>query len=128
MGDRNRRPFTISSRSAGATSYLRTRAKASPIASIAAASRKLPASLITLARPGSSPATITPWPTASSRGRQRSIAGAGPAAPLNPWGPPGVAPGDDHALAPGAERGAAPFDRRRGPRRHDPQLLRFRRL
>src|ERR1043166_6112758 len=83
MGDRNRRPISISSRSAGATSYLRTRAKASPIASIAAASRKLPASLITLARPGSSPATITPWPTASSRGRQRSIASAGPAATIH---------------------------------------------
>src|SRR2546423_8948 len=72
MGDRNSRPFTISSKSAGATPDLRTRAKASPLASIAAASRKVPASLITFARPGAAPPTITPPPLAASRGRRRS--------------------------------------------------------
>jgi len=62
---------------------LRASANASPIASIAAAKRKFPASLITLARGGSSPATITPWPIASSAGRQRSSAGGGPAATIH---------------------------------------------
>jgi len=50
----------MSSTSAGATPYFRVNANASPIASMAAASKKLPASLITLARAGSSPTTITP--------------------------------------------------------------------
>src|SRR5207244_3740474 len=80
IGERNSRPFTISNSSAGATPYLRASANASPIASIAAASRKLPASLITLARGGSSPATITPWPMASSTRPQRWSACGGPAA------------------------------------------------
>src|SRR5438094_584307 len=77
MGERNSLPFTTSSSSAGGIPYLRPKTNASPIASIAAASRKLPASLITLARAGSSPAASVPWPIASNNGRQRSIAAAG---------------------------------------------------
>ena len=55
-----------------------TRAEASAMASMAALMMKFPMSLTTLAAPGVSPKSKTPWPMASKIGLTRALASAGP--------------------------------------------------
>jgi len=66
------------SKSARGTPFFSAIAEASAIASIAAVSRKLPASFTTLAAPTSSPKSKTPCPMASNTGFTASFEAAAP--------------------------------------------------
>ena len=71
------------SRSARGTPFFSAIAEASAIASIAAVSRKLPASLTTFAAPTSSPKSKTPCPMASNNGFAASFDAAAPDAQIH---------------------------------------------